>query len=472
MKLIYKIHFKVVLLSLSILAVVSCSDEFLEVIPKGKLVAEKTVDYHKMLYNLDLINMMQTNAQVPLSEELLGMELYFSNAALRTQKLYRWEADIYDAEENAQELELTMENLYIFNKIINEVMDATEGTEQQKLSIQAEARVGRAWNYFLLINYYGLPYNEATSSTDPGFPLIEKADLVASDFQRATVKEIYDFIEEDLLAAIPYLPTAVESRLRMSVVAGKALLGKVYVFRHEFEKARPLLEEAIAGMNNMGVEVGLYDYNVGYSAQLTVNDIENIYAKQFINNWANSVGEFVIKPEVADMYGENDLRLNQYSSTARDGSPYPVEGVLRRVRGTGQTQFGVLVPDLYLLNAEVKCRLNDLQGAVEDLEYFRQHRMPEEDKEVPAAIASDQVELLNFIFEERLREFAVLGERWWDIRRLTVDPLIPAPVSSYTHTVYNADGTVQGEYQLTRERLVLKFPQTVMDQNPNLQNNE
>ncbi len=473
MKLIHKINYKALSFCVIILMLNSCSEEFLEIIPKGKLIGEKVVDYDKLFYNLNLINMGATNAQVPLGTELLAVESFFSSTDLRTQKLYRWEADIYNDEDNSSELELTMENLYIYNKIINEIMDATEGSEIQKKSILAEAKAGRAWTYFLLINYYGLPYNEVTSSTDLGFPIIKEADLVAKDFKRATVKEVYDFIVNDLTMAIPDLPTNVVSRFRFTQPAGKALLGKVYTFMGKFSEAKPLLDDALTDMSNVGIEVHLIDYNQGYKSQRVDTDPESLYGKQFVNNWANTNNELIVKPEVMGLYGENDLRLKYlYSNKARTGAVYAIDGAYRKVTGSGQTAFGVRVPEIYLLNAEVKARLNELPAAVEVLLSFRKNRMPEADALVPSSIASNKIELVKFIFDERLREFAALGFHWFDIRRLTVDKDIPEPVSSYTHTLYNSDGSVKNEYALTKNRLVLRFPKTVMDQNPNLTNND
>ncbi|MDT0677959.1 RagB/SusD family nutrient uptake outer membrane protein [Autumnicola musiva] len=471
-----KVLYKILLLILSVCTLGSCQDDFLEVIPKGQLIAEKVVDYDQMFYNLRLINISTANAQVPLSPEILAFEPYFSNEALRTQRLYRWEGLVYDDEENAGELENTMENLYIYNKIINEVLEATEGTEQKKLSLQAEAKAGRAWVYFLLVNYYGMPYNEETSSTDLGFPIITEADLTGTDFSRATVEENYQFIVQDLTEAIPNLPTNVESRFRFTQAAGKALLGRVYTFMGRFEEAHPMLNDALDQMGNMGIDVRLTDYNAGeQSNNLRVDTYpEILYGKQFNNSWASpySVGSIAVKPEVMELYQETDLRFQLlYESTARDGKEYPVEGAYRKTVSSN-TFFGVGVPEIYLFDAEVKCRLNDLAGAVEVLEDFRSHRMPPENAAVPADIASNREALLQFIFDERLREFAAQGFHWFDIRRLTVDPDIPTPVSDYTHTVYNADGSVKGEYQLTQERLVLRFPETVMDQNPNLINND
>lgn len=472
MKRIHKLYYKALLFCLSVFILASCSNDFLEIVPKGKLIAEKTVDYDKMFYNLNLINMTNTNAQVPLGCELVSFEPYMSSAALRTQRLFRWEADIYDDEQNASELENTMENLYIYNKIINEVLDATEGSEEEKMALQAEAKAGRAWVYFLLINYYGLPYNEATSSTDLGFPLITEADLIASNFTRATVKEVYDFIVSDLTAAIPYLPTKVVSRFRFTQAAGKALLGKTYTFMGKFSEASPFLNEALSEYDDMGIAVRLLDHNLGYSGQRVDTDPENLYGKQFVNNWGNTSNELTVRPEVMALYDVTDLRLKQYSAKTRSNVAYPVAGVGRKVTGSGQTAFGIRVQEIYLLNAEVKCRLNDLTGAVAVLEEFRKHRMPQAFAVVPVATASNKEALLRFIFDERLREFAALGFRWFDMRRLTVDPDILTPVSSFTHTSYNSDGSVQGTYTLTKERLVLRFPKTVTDQNPNLVNNQ
>ena len=81
-----------------------------------------------------------------------------------------------------------MRNVYIYNMVINEVLNATDGTDQEKKAIQAEALAGRAWTYFLLINYYGKPYQEATASTDPGFPIVTDADVAAKIYTRASVK--------------------------------------------------------------------------------------------------------------------------------------------------------------------------------------------------------------------------------------------------------------------------------------------
>jgi hypothetical protein len=95
--------------------------------------------------------------------------------------------------------------------------------------------------------------------------------------------------------------------------------------------------------------------------------------------------------------------------------------------------------------------------------------MPAAEAPVPAASASAKLPLLQFIMEERIREFAVQGYRWFDMRRLSVDPLFTTP--SYKHRVYDAAGEIKETFTLRPERFVLRIPPKILAENPNMQDN-
>lgn len=459
---------------------VSCKKSFLEVTPKGKLIAQNVNDYNLLLSNSDLIN-AASDVQIPMGDEIAAIEPHFSGSVLRTQRLFRWDNVIYEPTENAQELEMPLKNIYNYNKIINEVPHAADGTVQQKLSVEAEARAGRAWTNFLLINYFGKPYDAKTAATDPGFPILTKAEATENKFTRASVKEVYDFILEDLLKAMPHLPAKTTHRMRMSRAAAEGLLGKVYLFMGKPDLALAQLNSAITDLANSTVAVGLYDYNVtlgpggeflpigsyGPSYPLSPNIRENLYSKQSSNFWAFFYNELVLNKQTVSLFDPSDLRLKFYSATAYYGPALPA-GLLRR-RGPSSVQCGVVVPDLYLLRAECKARLNDLTGAIADVETLRKNRMPAANASVPAAAAAQQLSLLKFIIDERIREFALTGFRWSDMRRLSVDPLFSG--TTHRHTLYSENGDVLNTFTLKPERFVLRFPQKVMEQNPGMQNN-
>ena len=460
----------------------SCKKSFLEILPKGKLIATTTNDYQLSLGSLNLIN-MNTGGQIPMGDEVAAVDPYFTGTNLRAQRLFRWDDEVYQPSEDAAELTVPMSNIYLFNKVINEVMNSTDGTDQDKKSVRAQAKAGRAWTYFLLINYYGKPYNPTSAETDPGFPIILAADVNQTKFSRASVKEVYDFIINDLTEALPDLPAKTTHRVLMSKAAAEGLLGKVYTFMGNYDKALPLLSNCIAGIAVADIPVRLYDYNVafapggsflpiglfGANIPVAVNNYENIYAKQAFNTWTFSSNEFVVSQQTVELYGASDLRLKCYSTMPFPSGNVLPNSMLRRNSPTSG-HIGVIVPDIYLLIAECKARLDDLDGATTDLTTFRENRMPAEDAGVPSNIASDKVSLVKFILEERIREFAMLGFRWFDMRRLSTDPAYSATVGT-THNVYDASGNITGTYTLKPERLVMRFPQKLINQNPGMENN-
>lgn len=471
---------RLVLCILFIGVLVSCKKSFLEIVPKGSQVAETTNDYDLLMSDPHFAN-IDCSVIIPLGDEVAAVTPYFTNAELRTQRLFRWDAVIYEPEEDAPELGI-MQTIYSYNKIINEVMGSSGGTEQQKKEIQAEAKAGRAWTYFLLINYYGKPYNEVTAATDPGFPIVKEADINEVKFSRATVKEVYDFIIDDLIEAISVLPSQITHRRRMSGIAANILLAKVYMTMGKFEEALPLLNSAFTGISSSDVPLQLYNYNIVFqpdglfqpissmgpnSPYAWVNS-EVVFMKETYNVWAFWYDELVLSPQASSLYKSSDLRLKFYSAASYFGDIYPLS-MLRRI-GRGNSEIGVILPEFYLLLAECKARLNDLPGAIANVETLRKNRMPEEDAPVPSSITGNKEALVKFILEERIREFALQGYRWLDMRRLSVDPEYNLTVN-YTHKVYDLSGNETETITLTPERLTLQFPQKIMNQNPGMKNN-
>lgn len=473
--------FKIQIIGIASLLCLSCSNEFLEITPKGKLIAKSVADYDLLLSNLDLLN-MNTDAQVLLGDEVSAIEPFFSGASLRTQRLFRWDDVVYEPDEDAVEMAVPMNNLYLYNKIITEIEQATGGTEAQKRAVLAEARASRAWTYHLLINYYGKPYDAASAVNDPGFPIIQNSDVTETTFIRASVQEVYDFIVEDLTASIKDLPEGPYHRLRMSKPTAEAILGKVYMHMGKFEEAEKMLSNSLQDITKAKIPVKLYDYNITFAPDgefmpiglfgpeypSAPNIQESLYAKQFINYWSFTDSEIVITPHTQALYALTDLRLNFYSNAAFMGDDYP-SGLHRRT-GPISNQIGMLLQDIYLMRAECLARLGDLESAVTDVELLRRHRMPQQYASVPAAIAINKEQLVQFILEERIREFAGLGYRWFDMRRLSVDPVYKSTVG-YSHVLYTATGGISNTFTLKPERLVLRFPEKLIIQNPGMNNN-
>ena len=459
---------KAILIALLMITMVSCKDSFLEILPKGRIIATKTTDYDLLLNNLDLINFTNSYNHVLMSDEICAIEPNWTGATYKEKQSFKWEGDLYGGDEDAGETVTAVKNLYIYNKVIDEVLNSTEGTDAMKKSIQAEALAGRAWVNFLLVNFYGKPYNPSTSATDLGFPLITKADINGSNYTRATVQQSYDLIISDLTTAIPNLINAgVPHRIRMSKAAAQGILAKVYIWMGRYSDALPLLNESIGNLPKSTVTTGLVNYNTAFQGFPTiVNDLENVYAKNMGDIYlSTSVRLLWLTPEAAALYNPNDARLSKlFLSTT-----FPNGVKLYKRMNTTTYNFGLRVPELYLLRAEVKARLNDLTGAAADLLLLRQNRLPAADAVIPAAIAADKLSLLKFTMDERIREFAVTGYRWFDMRRLSVDPLFGN--TAFQHKVYNAAGVVSETFTFKPERFMFRFSPKILGENPQIVNN-
>lgn len=461
----------------------ACKKGFLEVEPIGKTVARTVNDYNNLFFTGSLLGTGSSDIQIAMSDDVAAIDTYLTPAGVAAQRSFRWEKDIYNEEDNADEFTALMRQVYLMNKVINEVMDATEGTEDAKQTLKAEARATRAWSYFMLINYYGKPYNAATASTDPGFPIVTAADAAGNTFERANVEQVYQFILADLVESIPLLSRNAVIRARMTKAGALGLLAKVYLFMGRYQDALTQLNQLTANLPS-NVPIEIYDYNTflavggGWGYSPTVNSYtggpfafssnESIFARNFITSYMVTSNVLVLTPETMALYSPNDQRRKLYTNRATplaSNVTFPI-GLTRRYGFNTVGSYGINYPEYFLLRAECEARLNDLAAAKADLETLRIKRMPAGEASVTIGNRED---MIRFVINERRREYAFLGYRWFDMRRLSTDPLFAD--AKFTHRIYDIQGNVVTTFNLPDERLTLRFPLKLMAQNPNITNN-
>ncbi|OQP44510.1 glycan metabolism protein RagB [Niastella yeongjuensis] len=486
---------KHIILSIAILsALTACKKSWLEIVPQGQLVSVTTNDYDKLMNDPNLYIYYSTGGfQEPqlMGDEVAAEGTYFASLGttdIYRQRFFQWADSIYPtADATPFALRNYTQQMYEVNKIIAEVMASPGGSDEQKKAIRAEAQATRAFFIFNLANYYCKPYLASTAGTDPGFPFTTEPSVTTAVFKRGTLQETYDFIIKDLQEALQYVPAKQAYVTRMSKPAVEGLLGKVYLFMGRYNDALPLLKAAMADVAVNGQTV-LYNYNQTLApggaflpanattgpkgpGQNQTDVTEAVISKVFnCGAWGgNQTGNngLVLTPQAQALYGSSDWRLLFYTNKNKDNS-INAAGRLRKY-GYAFSRFGLQLPELYLLTAEAKARANDLTGAVTDVETLRRNRMPVADAPVPVAIAGNQTSLIKFIIDERIREFAMEGYRWFDMRRLSVDPIFAG--MNFTHTIYNADGTATVYTLKQPNRLVLQFPRNITDANPGMENN-
>ena len=168
---------------------------------------------------------------------------------------FAWQLDVgtnYNSTSVASDV-ATWSDLYARINYVNVILDEitqlpheTEDDQAAYLRVQGEAHFLRGWFYFVLANLYGDAYAPATAAQKLCVPLkltpyVEHDKDKPTQFQRATVKEVYDQIVADLLIAEDYLtqsPQKADHRLyRASLDAVELLLSRVYLYMQDYAQA-------------------------------------------------------------------------------------------------------------------------------------------------------------------------------------------------------------------------------------------
>jgi tetratricopeptide (TPR) repeat protein len=469
----------------------ACKKDFLRIVPEGQQVAVTTEDYRLLMANTSFARFSYAGGwqgQVLMGDDIAAESSVFNQAQLLSQAAFRWDDQIFRIEDKDWTTSIYLGNLYQINKVINEVQAAKGGTAQQKNEVQAQAQANRAWIYFQLINLYGKPYQATTAATDPGFPIILTSDITVDKFKRNTVQEVYDFILKDFTDALANLPVNPTNGIHFSQSSVQGLLGKVYLYMGKNNEALTAFNAAFTGNAARQQPARLYDYvkEFGTNGKFTpmnydgpnnspgnnYNDFtECLVSKCFYNSTYSGNGfgndPFVLDPKARNLFKPTDLRLKFYAPEFPYSVPNP-SGRLRKI-GVTYSQFGLQISELYLLRAEVKARLNDLDGARNDAEFLRTNRMPQADVAIPAGTRDNQSALIKYIFDERVREFAMEGYRWFDMRRQSVDPIFAG--QTHSHTLYNFETGTNIQYVLKPVRLTMQLPLYITNSNPDLVNN-
>lgn len=476
-------------LTLLLLSHVACKKEFLEITPKGKQIAVTTKDY-ELILNANYLS--TSTAGAFMGDDIAAMRPYFAQLTIRKQRLFKYESRIYESDQLPDELsggETYINRLYLFNKIINEVMDSKGGTDAQKRAILAEARAGRAICNFMFLSDFSTPYVETTATTELGIPNLTKVDVTQTEFKRLTKQESYDLIIKDLKEAMPDLGPLVHRR-KISKLAAQFYLARVYFAMQKYTLAHPILDEALLEKSTATIELDLYDYNnvldpdapdtwfpvlfglVLINQPPPAENIQQIYdisvsVGDFTGGGANA---FVLSPQTMQLFDPLDKRPNLFDNMEWQGA---IEFPLKMRRPLGfVTSVGPSLSDLYLMRAECRARVNNLSGAVADVQLLRAKRSGAPN--VPASVANNQQALVRYILDERIREFAFTGLRWLDMRRLYNDSVYGAHVKMTHEIRNNTNGDIVDppSPELKPERFALKFGERMLRESKGLEENK
>lgn len=462
------IRYKWLLMAVIVLLLQPSCDKYLDIQPKGFRLLSTVEDFELWLES----DFLQT--QVPV--ELKYLADLRDNSSLTNPPsmgdwLYTWQEQF---NEDLKASPILWSHLYkviyYYNTVIQEVGNTSTGTIQQKETLKAEAKIGRAFTYLQLVNLYGKSYNASTAAQDLAVPFVVTNDLNAATPDRSSVKQIYNYIIADLTEALPHLPQNNDAnRFRGSVAAAYSILARTYLYMGNYAEAARNAQLALDNGPNV-----IVDYS-GISQAASIPQLKRrgdaIFARYLTGRGSPDFPTL----DLLRMYNRQDKRLNLFFSNI------PVMpnlgGYVFNVRGRtmywpgGLTMTGLYVypnvgtsvAEMRLILAEAAARANNLTTACDHLHEVRKCRF------APSAYvrfdSADQELVLNTIINERIFEFPFHGMRWFDMRRLAAEGRME------TVTRLDRNGEVAATLEPNSPRYTLQIPIQVMIFNPNWEQN-
>lgn len=434
-------------------------DNYLDLVPKGKAVLNQTSDY---------LGLLEDMYGYPINDEwyLCGehapayVEQIKNYANPLMSVCFFWDEDFdrppYMATTGSADLYFICYNkIAKYNIIIQNIGDA-EGSESDKTEGIAQAKILRAYNYFLLINTYAKPYDPVTAAQERGIILRDEFSLEEEGVQK-TIADAYALIQKDIEDALPALPHKALNTFRPDKSFGYAIKAKVHLFKREFDQALDAslncLKEAEGEGNHK-----LWDMNVEYQSGLTqfkaanpafsnmpntmfeygmpfysaframgsmmyfghpYEAPENLYYQHGMNYMSPQAA--LIRKPVLDLFDKKtDLRYTFSLGTTSNG-PATAE--------PGCTMFnnmflhwncgGVKLSEAYLMAAECYARKGDKDNAMKYVNDLRKNRLI---KTYYADLtAADATEAMKIVREERKRELLFTTNGFFDMRRFCTE---------------------------------------------------
>lgn len=304
----------------------------------------------------------------------------------------------------------------------NTILKGAEGiqpanAEEEKIKNNALGTVlfMRAYSHFELLRFfsdfdkkdsYGVPYS--------------KTPVLLEQLGRNSVSECFEALKEDLENAVPLLSQdAPEKTEYVSKAAARALLARVLLYEHSYDKAYQVAAEVLAQNPIATMEeypsiwVDKTDADIIFKLKKLPGD-EKMGDTFF---WSDNSSLFEASKEIQHDFADTDIRKACFFAEGVDRDNVKVDRVIK-YKGSddniGLVDMKILrSSEMLLIMAEAKAQTGDLVTANKCLNQLRAERI--EGWEAIEYGTKDV--LLKEILLERRRELCYEGHRFFDMRR-------------------------------------------------------
>lgn len=170
-------------------------------------------------------------------------------------EMFRWEVCVSNTSSDSPST--IWESNYNAIAGANAVLEVLEKWEKegpldaQQRAVKGEALMIRSYCHFMLAQVFCHPYRgDAANETLLGIPYIKKPETtVKPNYSRGTLKETYDNIRADLLAALPLIDNSIYEipKYHFNKTAADAFAARFYLYTREYDKCLEHCNKAFGG---------------------------------------------------------------------------------------------------------------------------------------------------------------------------------------------------------------------------------
>lgn len=439
------------------------------------------IDPTKAFRDLDDVNMGVLGAYAPLStfieenaivsdEVMLPTENTVSNTAA-----HRW---LYDSTYGS--VTSAFYNFYVVIRRINEVLVALPDLEvvassQSRMDqYQGELLALRAYCHFELLRGYASSYEP----DGMGVPYMKRHEV--SYPARPTVQSNFDDINDDLIVAKDLIPSGFSQNTRITRTAVSAIQARVALYQKRWGDAITYASEVIA-QEPLAPKNDFARIWTEQSQAEVVWQLARVIGDSRIGaSFFRETGEIVLYApsfKLIDLFGTiaqrtDDVRFEPYIKydparvAGGTKSAYLVNKYVGNTPGNpGLASIKLFrTGEMYLIRAEAALENDNsnagITAATNDLNALRDARV----HGYLSQAFTDKQSLITAIYNERFKELAFEGHRFFDLKRRNL------PVERLAADAINATGAVKLEPTTAQYRFPIPADEMIvnknMDQNP------
>ncbi len=415
----------------SMILVWSGCDKFLEEKSQDLYIPRTVEDYREFLAGEGL-NLGKNNA-VSISEylDLLTDDVTESVNVRRRDNAdsreplwgyYTWQREPEIDFNNTLQADKSWEVYYhriLIANIILDKLDGMVGEERVKKDLEGESRFLRAWSYFMLVNTYADPYENATQAeSTPAIPINDATGVLNRKLPKASLANVYRLIIADLEMAVKAFEASSISKSihRPGIGVTSLLRSRVALYQKDYVQAQQWADKVISSSGRT-----LYDLTLWASGakdrffdapntELIFSYSSRYNLEQHIKASNIEKGCFMVSQDLLQLYDQNDVRLTAfYYKQSNRTKPYKYN----RNASKQVYPYAFHLSEAYLIRAEAYVELGEIEKAMADLNTLRRHRI----RNYTDLNATTIGEVRNLVRLERRLELSFEGLRWFDLRR-------------------------------------------------------